>query len=75
MLMREGLMMPAGLQAVEIARKNGSWSAIDEAEAVIMPADLEKALSANRVAAAFFDAFPPSAKRGIYTWIGIAKTP
>ena len=73
-LVRDGLMMPAGLQAVETARKNGSWSVIDDAEAVIMPADLEKALSENRAAAEHFNAFPPSAKRGIYTWISIAKT-
>lgn len=73
-LVRDGLMMPAGLHAVETARKNGSWSAIDDAEAIIMPADLEKALSENRAAVVHFNAFPPSVKRGIYTWISIAKT-
>jgi uncharacterized protein YdeI (YjbR/CyaY-like superfamily) len=73
-LMREGLMMPAGLQSVEIARKNGSWSAIDEAEAVVMPADLEAALLRNKKAREFFEVFPPSAKKGIYTWISLAKT-
>jgi uncharacterized protein YdeI (YjbR/CyaY-like superfamily) len=73
-LMRDGLMMAAGLEAVEIAQKNGSWSVIDDAEAVIMPADLEAAFVGNQQARDYFDAFPPSAKRGIYTWISIAKT-
>jgi uncharacterized protein YdeI (YjbR/CyaY-like superfamily) len=39
-----------------------------------MPADLEAALLQNMQAKTFFDAFPPSAKRGIYTWISLAKT-
>ncbi len=73
-LLEQDLMMPAGLLAVEVAKKNGSWSVIDEAEAVVMPADLETALSGNKEAKGFFDAFPPSAKRGIYTWISLAKT-
>jgi uncharacterized protein YdeI (YjbR/CyaY-like superfamily) len=73
-LLQQGRMKPAGLAVIEVARKNGSWSVIDEAEAVIMPADLKDALSANKVAAGFFEAFPPSAKKGIYTWISLAKT-
>jgi uncharacterized protein YdeI (YjbR/CyaY-like superfamily) len=73
-LMRAGLLMPAGLEAINLAKKNGSWSVIDEAEAFVMPADLRAALDANPSAAAFFDAFPPSARRGIYTWISLAKT-
>jgi uncharacterized protein YdeI (YjbR/CyaY-like superfamily) len=73
-LMRSRRMKPAGLASIELAKKNGSWSLIDEAESFIMPADLEQAFSENRQAFAFFDAFPPSAKRGIYTWISLAKT-
>jgi uncharacterized protein YdeI (YjbR/CyaY-like superfamily) len=73
-LLREGLMMPAGLDAIALAKSNGSWSVIDEAEAFVMPADLEKALAANKAAAGFFEKFPPSVKRSIYTWISLAKT-
>jgi len=43
-------------------------------EAVIMPAGLTKALKASKTASKYFDAFPPSAKKGIYTWISLAKT-
>jgi uncharacterized protein YdeI (YjbR/CyaY-like superfamily) len=75
LLIDQGLMMPAGQEAVDIAKRNGSWSVIDDAESVIMPADLENALSRNRIAKTFFEAFPPSAKRGVYTWISIAQTP
>jgi uncharacterized protein YdeI (YjbR/CyaY-like superfamily) len=73
-LLREGLIMPAGLASIAVAKENGSWSSIDEAEAVIMSADLAKALKANKTAWKYFDSFPPSAKRGIFTWIALAKT-
>ncbi|MCU0380271.1 MAG: YdeI/OmpD-associated family protein [Chitinophagaceae bacterium] len=73
-LIRDGLMMPAGLEAIDLAKQNGSWSVIDEAEAFVMPADLRAALDADPSAAAFFEAFPPSTRRGIYTWISLAKT-
>lgn len=44
-LIEEGLMAPAGLAIVEIAKKNGYWSILDEVEELIIPADLEKAFA------------------------------
>ena len=73
-LLKNGLIKPAGLASIEVARTNGSWSRIDDAEAIVMPPDLAEALSLNKRAADFFAQFPPSAKRGIYTWISIART-
>jgi uncharacterized protein YdeI (YjbR/CyaY-like superfamily) len=73
-LIQKKLMTAAGMDAIEEAKKNGSWSLIDDAEAFVMPADLLKSLSENGTAAAYFEQFPPSAKRGIYTWISLAKT-
>jgi uncharacterized protein YdeI (YjbR/CyaY-like superfamily) len=40
-----------------------------------VPADLAKALKAHKGAAANFEAFPRSVKRGILEWIGNAKKP
>ncbi|MDQ3619334.1 MAG: YdeI/OmpD-associated family protein [Actinomycetota bacterium] len=42
-------------------------------EALIVPADLEKALARNKKAKEHFDAFPPSAKKTILWWIESAK--
>lgn len=67
-------MAPAGLAAVEIAKENGSWTSIDKVEAMEMPDALSKALKKNKTAKKYFDAFPPSAKKGIYQWITTAKT-
>ncbi len=42
---------------------------------MVMPEDLKKAFANNKKASAFFEAFPPSTKRGILEWISSAKQP
>ena len=74
-LIEEGLMQPAGLAAVEAARKSGTWNAIDAVENLEEPDDLRAALDAVPDARRFWDAFPRSAKRAILEWIGNAKRP
>jgi len=73
-LVSEGLMMPVGLAAIELARQNGSWTTIDSSEAMQMPEALRKALAKNKKASAHFAAFPPSARKAIFQWIVSAKT-
>lgn len=58
-----GLMLPAGLQAVERACADGSWTRLDEVEQGIVAEDLAAGLDALPPARAAFDAFPPSARR------------
>jgi uncharacterized protein YdeI (YjbR/CyaY-like superfamily) len=70
-----GLMREAGFKMVEIAQKTGTWTALDEVENLVIPDDLRAALEAWPTAAAHFEAFPRSAKRGILEWILNAKTP
>ena len=70
-----GLMAPAGLAKIEVARKDGSWNRLDAIEALEIPTDLEQALSAYPSAQGNFEAFPRSVKRGILEWISNAKTP
>jgi uncharacterized protein YdeI (YjbR/CyaY-like superfamily) len=73
-LIADGQMMPAGLASIEIAKANGSWTSIDDVEAMIMPVELVKAFKKNKLAATNFNAFPASAKKGIFQWISSAKT-
>lgn len=54
-------------------QKNGAWIALDAIEALIVPKDLGDALKNNREAEKYFNAFPPSVKRGILEWIVDAK--
>jgi len=68
-----GLMAPAGLAAVERAKANGTWAALDAVEELAEPDDLRAALDASADARRYWDAFPRSTKRAILEWIGAAK--
>ena len=68
-----GKMTPAGRAKVEAAKADGSWTALDDVENLVVPEDLAEALASYPDAAAHFDAFPRSAKRGILEWILNAK--
>ena len=73
-LIANGQMMPAGLEAIEIAKANGSWTSIDDVEAMVMPVALEKVFKKKKLAMTNFMAFPASVKKGLYQWISSAKT-
>ena len=70
-----GRIAPAGSAAIERAKRDGSWTALDDVEAGVEPDDLREALDANPDARRHWDAFPRSVKRGILEWIGTAKKP
>ncbi len=70
-----GLMTPAGLAAIETAKANGAWEALDAVENLTEPDELREALDADAEARRHWDAFPRSAKRGILEWISTAKKP
>ncbi|MBE9059549.1 YdeI/OmpD-associated family protein [cf. Phormidesmis sp. LEGE 11477] len=72
-LIREGLMTPAGMKKVERAKANGSWTFLDDVEALLIPEDLSVELEANPVAKQNFEKFSPSSKKGILQWIKMAK--
>lgn len=70
-----GLMTDEGLRLIEIAKRNGNWSVLDDVEALIVPDDLRSALAVNGSASANFERFSPSSKRLILGWIRNAKRP
>jgi uncharacterized protein YdeI (YjbR/CyaY-like superfamily) len=74
-LLKEKLIASAGLEAIETAKQNGTWTALDELEALTIPEDLKKLLSKNKIATKNWDGFPRSSKRGILEWILNAKRP
>lgn len=69
----EGRMAPAGAAVVAAAKADGSWSALDEVDQLVVPDDLARALGRHSSAREQWDAFPPSARRGILEWILNAK--
>lgn len=72
-LVAEGRMAPAGLAVVEAAKADGSWSALDEVEALVVPTDLAAALAADPAAARGFDTRTASQRRLALYWIATAK--
>ena len=72
-LERQGLMTDAGRAAVVAAKRSGSWTALDSVEALEEPTELAAALDASPAARTNYDAFPPSSKKAILTWIATAK--
>jgi uncharacterized protein YdeI (YjbR/CyaY-like superfamily) len=73
MLLANGQIAPAGLEAIETAKHNGTWTALDKVEELEIPTDLQKAFDTNKTAFAYFDKFARSSKRGILEWIMNAK--
>jgi uncharacterized protein YdeI (YjbR/CyaY-like superfamily) len=74
-LLAENRIAPAGLAMIDLAKKTGTWTTLDKIYALEMPEVLKKAFAKNKIAKQYFEAFPPSTKKGIYEWIQNAKTP
>jgi uncharacterized protein YdeI (YjbR/CyaY-like superfamily) len=74
-LIAEGRMASAGLAAVEVAKANGAWALLDDAEDLVVPEDLRAALDARPPAAGHWEAFPPSARKVLLGWIAQARRP
>lgn len=74
-LLARGLMQPAGLAAIEIAKQNGAWNSLDAVDAMEIPPDLATALRKNSRALRNFEAFAPSIRRGFLYWVLSAKRP
>jgi uncharacterized protein YdeI (YjbR/CyaY-like superfamily) len=72
-LIAEGRMTPAGLDAIERAKANGSWSNLDDVEAMVVPDDLIAAISATPGARDYFDSLTRMKLWEILYWINGAK--
>ena len=71
----DGLLTEAGIRVIEIAKANGAWSVLDNAEALREPDDLAAALDAAPAARAAWDAFPPSTRKLGITNVDTARRP
>jgi uncharacterized protein YdeI (YjbR/CyaY-like superfamily) len=74
-LSEAGLMARAGLNSVEIAKQNGCWTILDEAEALIIPNDLELEFQKSPNSKDYFLSLSRSDKRNILQWLTMAKRP
>jgi uncharacterized protein YdeI (YjbR/CyaY-like superfamily) len=73
-LLEANKMAEAGLQIIEIAKENGSWTLLDEVEALIIPDDLARELEKYPSARINFENHSKTTKKMLLQWIVLAKT-
>lgn len=74
-LEKENRLSQYAKEIIIAAKKSGTWDALNEVDALILPADLLKEFNQNKLAFEFWELFPKSTKRGILEWILNAKQP
>lgn len=74
-LMEHELMADAGIESIEIAKQNGSWTILDEVEELIIPHDLTQALNTYKGAMSFYMGLSKSIRKAILQWLVLAKKP
>jgi uncharacterized protein YdeI (YjbR/CyaY-like superfamily) len=74
-LEKAGKITTAGQQMIDLAKRTGTWNALDGVENMDIPADLQAAFDLNLMASQNFEAFARTYKRGILEWLFNAKRP
>jgi uncharacterized protein YdeI (YjbR/CyaY-like superfamily) len=72
-LIAKGLMTEAGYKSIEVAKKNGSWSILDDVEELIIPNDLREAFQSQAGSADYFNNLSKSVKKMLLQRIVLAK--
>lgn len=74
-LLKAGAMAPAGLAAVEQAKKSGSWKGYASVDAMTIPPELKRAFDANPEAKKNWPTYSASAQRSFLHMVHDAKRP
>lgn len=72
-LIAEGRMSQAGFAIIDIAKRNGSWTILDDAEALVIPDDLDTALASRPGSREFFQGLSRTDKRNLLQWLILGK--
>lgn len=72
-LIAQGLMEEEGYKSIEIAKENGSWTILDEIEALKVPEDLKEKFSSYKGSLEYFDSLSKSVKKILLHWVVSAK--
>ncbi|MFY0674836.1 MAG: YdeI/OmpD-associated family protein [Bacteroidia bacterium] len=73
MLIENGQMHHAGLASIAVAKQNGSWTFLDQVDALIIPEDLKQAFELHNGALAFYEGLSNSIKKQLLYWVVSAK--
>ncbi|MBO6621388.1 MAG: YdeI/OmpD-associated family protein [Balneola sp.] len=72
-LIDQGLMKEAGYKSIQVAKKNGSWTILDEVEALVIPEDLKSEFEKYKGSMEYFNSLSKSVKKQLLYWIVSAK--
>jgi len=72
-LIDQGLMEDEGYKSIEIAKENGSWTILDEIEALVIPEDLKEELRNYKDSMEYFNNLSNSSKKSLLYWVISAK--
>ncbi|MBK6331449.1 MAG: YdeI/OmpD-associated family protein [Bacteroidetes bacterium] len=72
-LIANGLMHDEGFKSIDTAKQNGSWTILDDVEALVVPTDLNEALKSSPQAKDFFDQLSNSNKKAMLQWLVLAR--
>lgn len=72
-LTTKGLMHENGFEAIKTAKKNGSWTELDNVENGIVPKDLQEAFDANSLAFDNYQNFTRGQRKSYLYWLNQAK--
>ena len=72
-LIEQGLMAEAGYKSIEIAKENGSWTALDDVENGVIPEDLQKEFDKNPIAFKNYQNFTWTYRKRYLYWLNQAK--
>jgi len=72
-LIDRGFMEEEGYKSIEIAKENGSWTILDEVEALIIPEDLKEEFVNYKGSKEYFGGLSKSVKKILLYWVVSAK--
>jgi uncharacterized protein YdeI (YjbR/CyaY-like superfamily) len=73
LLVKQGLMTAAGMALVELARRTGTWDALNHVETLTEPPELRAALDKNAKARANWNTLPPGERKRFLYWLSNVK--
>lgn len=71
----KGMIHESGWKTIELAKRSGTWSAMDDVENLIIPMDLQLVFEANPLAYENYMNFAPGYRKGYLSWLYQAKRP
>jgi len=72
-LIKRGLMHESGMKKIAAAKRDGSWTLLDDVENGVIPVDLNKAFKKNSKAFQNFQNFTFGQRKSYLYWLKQAK--